>query len=210
MNWLRVAVPLLLAFYLFTGTITTELANEQLFLSLTEQQHHEKVLAIKAFITGNDESADVSFLNSRELRHLEDVRQIVSRIQFLFFASFFAFLVTFFFYAKRYAIRDVLKHTFFTVIGVTLVAVAGLLNFTLAFNSLHVFLFEHNTWIFPSQSTFIVLFPLSFFSSFFQHLLVLFLLEAFLLGLLWLLFPYMQNLVKSIKKYLSATIKRHK
>ena len=195
----KVVLPLLIALYLITGTITTELANEQLFLSLTEPSTHQQVLAVRTFVTGGDTSLD--FLSERASVHLEDVRQIFFTIRLLFFVSLVALLFLLPFYLKQHSFRKLVQHSFFVSVGINIFAFLALLQFALSFSAIHQFLFEQGSWIFSPNSAIIKLFPFSFFEAFMRHLLTLFFLEALVLGLLWFNLPYFQKIYVKLKQY---------
>jgi len=107
-----------------------------------------------------------AIFNAQEQAHLADVKNVVNALQYGSYVLFVVFLALLWFADQRKAIA----YGFFILLF--LVVLLAVLPFDSVFDAVHRALFAEGTWIFPSDSTLIQLYPFSFFQNFFKEIVI--------------------------------------
>ncbi len=124
--------------------------------------------------------------NERELRHMDDVKQLVNQIRWAWLAITlilgFSLMALYRGVGVANTMRSIMRGS---IIAAGLIGVVTLLlvvSFSFLFVGFHRIFFEGDTWIFPYSDTFIRLYP----EQFWQHTFVIFIFIALILcGLLY-------------------------
>jgi integral membrane protein (TIGR01906 family) len=137
-------------------------------------------LNVVSFVNGKSD-LDSSF-NLREQTHLGDVKILFSKVKYIYYISLVLLFMIIVYLLKTKKIGKIIPDSIVLSGGITLLLLLILfilsLNFTTFFTSLHEPFFASNTWIFPSDSKLIQLFPEQFFNDFENILFVLILINS--------------------------------
>jgi integral membrane protein (TIGR01906 family) len=140
------------------------------------------------FLQGEELVMDMT---SEETSHLEDVKEVMKKTEFVFYFLLLActLIVGYFYNSKS---GNYLKRAFFygglSAFGLAvLIFVPVLVGFDFLFNVFHQFFFPQGGWIFSADSLLIEMFPMAFFISMARRivLLTLFLASFFILGVIY-------------------------
>jgi integral membrane protein (TIGR01906 family) len=118
-----------------------------------------------------------SAFNERESTHLADVRNLFSILKQIYYLTLLGLIITtVYLLVKKKTIP--LIHNSLIISGTFSLIFLALLflisfSFTSFFNNIHRPFFEANSWLFPSTSLLINLFPEQFFSDFTRRLFIL-------------------------------------
>ena len=161
---------------------------------------------IIGFFKGNEDLSEA--FSEREAKHLFDVKELINKSLLFFYFAFLIeiFLFTLFFALDKKSFLDVFVKT--VVYGSSLVlvlsAVLFIFSFSSLFSSFHSLFFAEGTWLFPSESVLISVFPEKFFYDFFFRVAFYSCVESFLA----VLFCFFAKERKKIKKFLNEKIQR--
>jgi integral membrane protein (TIGR01906 family) len=125
--------------------------------------------------------------NTRELRHMEDVKILVGRV-WIVWGSGLVLIVLLFMAIwrsgeKEIALRALLEGSKLTLILMALIGLGTLFAFGILFVGFHRIFFEGNTWLFLPSDTFIRLYPERFWRDTFIFLGVVTVIETSLVYL---------------------------
>ena len=154
-------------FIVLTGLLLVVLYSFQLF---DFWEHSAQQTEIINYLLQHQSSGllNVDALNINEKRHLLDVQQLYSSIEQLFKYSLLAYLAILITFKKHIVFRKLLSHVVY--LGGSSLIVFIVLNmsqgFMLIFDYSHRAFFIKGTWLFPSDSYLIQLFPLDYFYHF--------------------------------------------
>lgn len=113
------------------------------------------------------ESKNLDFLTLQEISHIQDVKNLVTRANLLFFISLILFLPTFLYLRKAQFIKFILRKTSLSVLlSLILLLVINTVGFNSFFLKFHEMFFVGN-YFFPSNSMLKILYPDSFFRDIF-------------------------------------------
>lgn len=119
--------------------------------------------------------------NERELRHMDDVRQLVNQVRWAWLAVTGILVFSLVALYRGEGVATILQSIMRgSVVAAGLIGVIILLlvaSFSFLFVGFHRIFFEGETWIFPFSDTFIRLYP----EQFWQHTFVLFIIIALIL-----------------------------
>jgi integral membrane protein (TIGR01906 family) len=130
--------------------------------------------------------------NARELKHMEDVKQLLQVVWVVLGVAVGLILVTLILLwrsgAKDIAVRTLQRGAIWTVLLMLGIGLTIGLSFGVLFVAFHRIFFEGNTWIFPYSDTFIRLYPERFWRDSFIYIALITLGETGLVFLLsrWL------------------------
>jgi integral membrane protein (TIGR01906 family) len=135
--------------------------------------------------------------NARELRHMEDVKLVVTGMRVALIGAVVGLLLVTVFSVQR-GWKDLILYAYWrggwAVIGIiSAILVFVVLNFNKLFNWFHQIFFESGTWQFHPSNTLIRLFPLRFWQDAFIFVGVL----SFLIGVLVMAISRKQRIAQS-------------
>lgn len=115
----------------------------------------------------NDRSALKLPYTQKELAHLDDVKKLIQRTDYLiYFSLLVSTLILTYYKRKKDYISKLLKIGGITIIAaVIIMAIVLVFKFNAAFTVFHFFLFPQGNWLFPADSLLIQIFPLVFFQE---------------------------------------------
>jgi len=126
------------------------------------------------------------YMAGEERSHLEDVKGVVKKVDYVFYFLLLVFTLVFTYgYKDKSYLRKLLLYGGISSLGlVILFLVLGLFSFDFLFTVFHQLFFPQGNWMFLADSFLIQTFPLSFFVSMAKKivLLSLFLASIFILG----------------------------
>ncbi len=134
-------------------------------VTLPEKEIKVYDVQITSFFKG--ESKDLDFLTPQENSHMQDVRNLVTNANLLFFISLILFLSTSFYLRKTKFIGLALrKVSLFLLVFLFLLLIVNLIGFDSFFLKFHQMFFVGN-YAFPSTSMLKILYPDGFFRDIF-------------------------------------------
>ena len=112
--------------------------------------------------------------NARELKHMEDVKQLIQAVWWVLGLGAGLILITVILLwrsgAKDVALRAAQRGAIWTVLLMVAIGLTIGLSFGVLFVAFHRIFFEGNTWIFPYSDTFIRLYPERFWRDAFIYI----------------------------------------
>jgi len=127
---------------------------------------------------------DTALFNSRELGHMEDVKQLVQFSLKLWWILLFCFIATIFLSLSHGWVRDfwywISRGGWLTILIIIIILLGVFFSFNLLFTGFHRIFFEGDSWLFYTSDTLIRLFPERFWQDVFIWLGGLSLLQAFI------------------------------
>ena len=113
---------------------------------------------------------DLDIYNIYEKRHLLDVKRVLDSTYKLWLVLLSLSIISLVLFRKKYKIF--LKQVAIFGLALSILLIVSSINFMSSFQFFHGLFFNAKTWIFPSNSTLIELFPLIYFQQFFFIVLV--------------------------------------
>ena len=115
-----------------------------------------------------------------ELSHLQDVKQVMSGVDYAFYSSVLVLLIIAYFnrQKKRELIQTVRISSLITLISLGIISLFILISFDYSFTLFHQLFFPRGNWMFSVNSLLIQVFPIDFFALVGQNIFVLSLITA--------------------------------
>src|SRR3989338_1213368 len=131
-------------------------------ISSSLREVHEGVMS---FLLGSSFVLPSGF-GSREVSHLGDVRSFFSSIFFFLYVVLVVWFLVLFSLSDKQLVKKSLRFGSVVSLGVVfLVFLASLVSFSSLWSVLHAPFFSGGSWVFPSDSLLMMLYPESFFSA---------------------------------------------
>lgn len=109
-------------------------------------------------------------LSIEERRHLLDVKRVLRHVHWVWWLSCGIALLTgggIGYWQGWQAIRSFMRISAWLIVSITVLSgLVAFVDFSGSFNELHGLFFKANTWVFPTNSTIIRLFPFAYFQTF--------------------------------------------
>jgi integral membrane protein (TIGR01906 family) len=139
----------------------------------------------------NDDIKDLSFLSSGEMSHMQDVKNILTKVDIIFWSSLVMFSLSIIYLRK--SSKNILKNTSLSVLGILIIfLMLSVFTFNIIFQKFHDILFSGN-YSFPFNSALKILYP----DAFFRDIFILYFLLS-ILGCLVMFFIFFKLKVKKL------------
>ena len=160
-SWIAAILFPVLLLLLFANAL---IFDEQTHRALLVPDAVAPTLQLLDYFRGN--APVPALFNAQEQAHLVDVKTVVNALQYGSYVLLVVFLALLWFADPRKAI----VYGFCLLLFLTILL--AVLPFDSVFDAVHRALFAEGTWIFPSDSTLIQLYPFSFFQNFFKEIVL--------------------------------------
>lgn len=135
---------------------------------LSKTHATQQSIEITNWINGTSNTLKVP-LTGPEMRHLEDVKELLGFRNWLFVLSVLTLSLIAFDSIQAGTLRQVLRYAIriqlLSIVAMALTMLVAILNWNIAFTLFHEVLFPPGTWQFPIDSTLIQLYPEQFWST---------------------------------------------
>jgi integral membrane protein (TIGR01906 family) len=144
---------------------------------------------VLSYVNGKEDRIDGDFFNSREKKHLEDVRNLFSISKAVMYISGVVIVLfgVYFYYIKRFKIflGGVRYGSVSLILVVLLLFLLSLFNFESLFTNFHKLVFSNNLWLLdPAKDNLIKLLPIEIFLELFKKILLYSLLSSLVILLI--------------------------
>ena len=167
---------------IFLGNFVFLLGNQGFHSSQFQRFGVNETIATNVVLFVNGKSALSSEFNPAESSHLEDVKSLFSMIKKVYYLSILSLAVIILYLLKsgkfNHLMPKALVYSGMVSLLLLLITFLSSLNFTTFFTILHKPFFASNTWLFPSDSILITMFPQQFFQGFARMLFLLVLINS--------------------------------
>ncbi len=168
MDWKKTGVwtgAVLTAILILLFSFKSVAIDEPYQISLVQSQLREMHSEVLSYILGVSDGLPAVF-NERESSHLLEVRRLFYRI----FTAIYVILALWFLVLLSLRDKQLVKKSLrlgsiISLSAVLTIFVFSLVSFTATFNAVHQPFFSNNSWVFPSNSLLMQLYPESFFQS---------------------------------------------
>lgn len=148
------------------------------------------------------EDLDKSFFNQKEESHLNDVRVILKKIDFIYKISLVSFFIILFYFTKKKDFKKIFNAFIYSgLIGISFILIIGMFYFIAGFDVLfeyfHIIFFKDNYSFDPRFSNMKALFPDEFFLDMGKAILIL----AFIKFINLIIFGFILKRKLKNKKY---------